>query len=234
MTAKSKIKEVDVARPVVHWLSEQGWDVYQEVGAGSIADIVGVRKLWPSGARIVWVVEVKTSLSESVVAQAYRWQLYANYSSVAVPTGKKARNGGLAKRYLRPLGIGMIHVSDSKYHPVMEELAPKLNRKALRSFILDRLREEHKTWAEAGSVGGDRFTPFKHTCSEVLKYVKANPGCTMKEMVGNVKHHYATSASFKSAIPTWVMDGKVPGVVVEKSSNKFRFYPEDSGPLDNQ
>jgi Holliday junction resolvase len=77
---------------VIDWFTERGWDVYQEVQIQSgypVADIVAVM-----GLR-VWVVECKTTLTLDLMAQAFHWQRYAHWVSVAVPeTKRRGRSKG--------------------------------------------------------------------------------------------------------------------------------------------
>ncbi len=75
--------EVELARPVVAWLGDLGWEVFQEVSAGgSVADIVARR------GPVLWVVEVKRSLGLSLLGQAHAWKRRAHRVSVAVPAGR--------------------------------------------------------------------------------------------------------------------------------------------------
>ena len=69
-----KITEADLGEKLILWLERNGWEVYQEVqfrGYGGIADIVAVRnKPGGSGDKIMWIIELKKSLSLKVMEQA--------------------------------------------------------------------------------------------------------------------------------------------------------------------
>lgn len=219
--------ESDIAKKVIQWLGDSGWDVYQEVQihfGGNIADIIATQDLFPSGARISWAVETKMALSEKVVVQAMSWQPMANYVSVAVPRGKRRRVGGLAERYLHWLGIGLIVVGSD----VDQWQKPRLSRAKTvsRRRLIQSLRPEHKYWAEAGNDRGERYSPFKRTCKAVRRAVEENPGCTMKKLLALVAdHHYQSDASFKICIAKWAGLGKVAGVRIDRQGRKLRFYP---------
>jgi len=118
------------------------------------------------------------------------------------------------------LGIGLLICVGAEPE---EGIPAKLNRHRA-THLLSSLRPEHKTWALAGNDDSDRYSPFKDTCRQILRLVKKNPGCDLKFLVENVRHHYSSSASFKSAIPKWIMLGKVPGLRVEKLGRKNIFY----------
>ncbi len=230
------MKETEIAKPLIRWLEAQLWDVYQEVQiewGGRIADIVGVRK------GIVWVLELKTSLTASVVEQALYWRYNSHYASVVTPPRYRGAKGRwVLEDYMRWKGLGWAVASSDtcggkRYHDnVTEHIAPKLHRKAHVERLRESLDEAHKTFAEAGSSNGKRWTPFQATAKEVRRLVKENPGCTLKFLVENCKHHYATAASFKSAIPKYIMSEVIDGVVADYQGRKLVFYPEEKSASD--
>lgn len=217
------MKETDVARPVVAWLQAQHWEVYQEVQLrAGIADIVAVMD------RRVWIFEAKTSLSLAVLAQADRWRPYAHWSSVVVPVrirGYDCRQ--FAQNVCRDRGIGIIEVYPrQEWHDPFELVAASLNRKALATGILKSLREQHKTYAEAGSANGRHWTPFKQTCRDVLVYVYDHPGCILKELIDKVSTHYASKSGARASLSHWAQAGKIPGIRTEHDGRFLRFYTE--------
>ena len=54
-------------------------------------------------------------------------------------------------------------------------------------------------YSEAGSKSGGHWTPFKETRDKFINYVKEHPGCTYKEAVENITHHYSSNNSARSA-----------------------------------
>ena len=229
-----KIKEVDIARPVVRYLESHGWDVYQEVNSlFGIADIVAVLD------KHLWIVEVKSTLSLALIAQAKRWVGSAHWVSVAIPTRKSvfcsdARRVGMD--ILSDLGVGVLKVvveKDGADGRVAEHLShePKMIRKpnlGPLKTIRDGLVPQQKNFAEAGSVGGAHWTPYKQTCSEVYQYVKRHPGCTVKELIDEKgKYHYSTSSSARHSLSAMARLGHVPGVVARRKGRKLCLFIEE-------
>lgn len=213
------MSETDIARPVVAWLADLGWDVYQEVQCvrgGPRADIVATR-----GA-VVRVVEVKATLGMAVIAQAWNWRHsgWAHQVCVAVPTRRRDASAALGAEICRERGIGLLIVGTS----VEEIEGPATVRRAPRAQELrGALAHEHKTCAEAGSQGG-YWTPYQGTCRNLLDYVRRNPGCALADAIREIKHHYRSFASAQGAIAGWVRAGKVRGVRLEEG-RPLRLWP---------
>lgn len=224
------MKETEVAAPVVAWLQKQGWDVYQEVENGNVADIVARMPL-KYRDDLIWVIETKTTLSLALLDQAIAWTPWAHLVSVAVPAPKTMRRGTRAiNLVLQHYKLGFIEVDTfSGYKPVREVETPGLHRIVkchVRNW--DRaLVEEQKTYCPAGTQGG-HWTPFKGTCKRLRGYVEKHPGCLMKEAVEGIRHHYQTEASAIGSLRYLVQDGVVPGVRFERDGRKIRLYSEVS------
>jgi len=202
-------REEDYAVPVVAWLRDLRWEVYQEVdGPAGIADIVATQ------GPLVWAIEVKKQFGVAVVGQAARWRGYANLVSVA--TGVSGRQYSPDRCFLesvmRERGIGwlVVHV-DGFEGPVREPVHPRLRRRTSKA-LKQALREEQKTFARAGSAHGGHFTPFKQTCARVLAYVSAHPGCSIKELLGGIETHYSRVSTARSCLARWILAGVVEGV----------------------
>ena len=211
--------EKQVAAPLVTWLEHHDWEVHQEVQmqtGGPRADIVARM------GRLIWIVEVKRSLSLSLLDQVAQWHGYGNYVSAAA---WQARPCFFLERYLGYLGIGLFRVD---YGGVGQIIGPKLVRQ--RSDQLARcLCEETRTWAKAGATCQDEwFTPYRRTCRAVLQAVSQDPGITTKQVMERITHHYENEQSARSSLLQWVRAGKVPGVRVERptGSKSALWYPE--------
>ena len=223
--------EVELARPVVAWLRDQGWEVYQEVqykDNSPVADIVAKQ------GKILWVVEVKRSLTFDLIAQAEKWRGFAHLVSVAVPSVIRdgANDGrGMAQRVLAWLGIGLINVSrwemSTERFSVNVVISAGLNRK-ITNWLAVGLREKQKTFAEAGNAVGLRWSPFAETCRQILGVVENNPGIGTKELIGKITFHYADENSARTNIVKWAQLGSIRGVRVEKENRRLRFYPDAS------
>lgn len=192
--------ETTLAAAVVNWLTAQHWDVYQEVkfGYGGIADIAAVR----DGK--LWIIECKTSLTFTVLEQARTWR--SHYRSIAVPAPQKYTGRETAYYVAREfLKVGILEfrqrngdIYELRSAPLMREYHQ------FAKALIGKLRDGHKTHAVAGSSNGARFTPYVETMERVRRFIVANPGCSLKEIMdylGN-NHHYTTPASARGSIRT--------------------------------
>jgi hypothetical protein len=132
---------------------------------------------------------------------------------------------------------------DNTLHP------PLLHRQGRADALRRWLCEEQKTYLAAGSPCGGGWTPFKDTCRNLLDFVRAHPGCTIKEAIGGrpavlvegdivhcnpaapgIRHHYRTEATAISSLRTWIREGKVPGMRLEQDGRALRLYPTEGRP----
>ena len=185
--------ETDLAAQVVEWLEVEGWDIYQEVVSYSRRhDIVAVRD------PIVWVIECKSSLSLSVLEQA--WMAHTHRRSVAVPVAKRSNKARrFAYMVAKHLRVGILEVSRGGIREVVE--AP-INREYHKSakVLRDKLTPGMKTFLAAGSSGGGFWTPYRDTMNRVKTFIEKNPGSTVSEIMESVSTHYQTTASTRSGI----------------------------------
>lgn len=209
---RPKVSEQQLGEVVVAWLEALGADVYQEVQvSGGVADIV---------ARVraeIWIVEVKTSLSLALVAQAMDRRRLAHRVFVAAPHSRTMRD---VEWILRETGIGLIDVccETGWGEPRVEERVRSRRHNRRPVDLATRLQPEHKTHAKAGAVGGGgRWTPFRRTCELLASIVKREPGITLKAAIQKVDHHYASTSSAVGSLAHWCEKGKVDGVRVERS-----------------
>lgn len=214
---KERIAETAVAKPVISFLEELQWDVYQEVlcgSGGARADIVALQ------GPLIWVVEVKTTLTFDVVDQAHNWLDHAHYVSIAVPWARTRRN--MPQRVCRQFGIGMLEVGHQRSDGVYTRVPAKLGRTRVHRRYADLLRAscrpECKTWGEAGNARSEFYSPFKGTCRAIVEYLTKHGPSPVKDVVKGIEHHYASEASARGCIPRWVADKKVPGVELDTKS----------------
>ena len=147
------------------------------------------------------------------------------WSSVAAPAGGR---GGLGGWLCRQRGIGVLRVAHYRDQgEVREDVRARPNRRGDDAKIIARLQPEHETYCAAGAAGGGHWTPFKATCREVLAYVREHPGCTVKDLVAGIRHHYATPSAARAHLPRWIEDGKVPGVRLDRSGRRLTVHLAD-------
>lgn len=224
--------EQDIAAPVVEHFRALGCEVYQEVkveDGGKCADIVAML-----GDR-AHLVEVKTSLGFDVLAQALDWRGAAEWISVAVPSAKHSRGRYLAFDLARHLGIGIIEVSrGAPDECVHEQVGAQLFRWPAKYLdppfrrhhtnydstwtptlhIRRYLHEAQRDYCPAGATADQgRYTPFRATCDELRKVVRRHKGgISLSAALREVRHHYASDSTARSALCKWIALGKVRGI----------------------
>lgn len=187
------MEEKELAIPIIKWLEEQHWDIYQEVtfNRSTRADIVAVRD------NKLWIIETKTSFTLSVLDQARRWPV--DFRSVGVPRAKR-EDRSLAYDIASYLKLGVIEVSGDWVDEVRRAPFMRINHGYAKTMI-EKLRPEHKTSLMAGSKGGGYFTPYKQTMDMVRRSIAKNPGCTIRDIFNDIgKGHYSTGSSARSCI----------------------------------
>lgn len=219
--------EERLAGGLVAWLREQRWEVYQEVQVstgGPRADVVATQ------GPVLWAIEVKASLGLAVLEQAEGWIGHANYVSVATPT---TRRRSFIGRIASDLGIGILSIGDingdGRDWRVSECERPRLCRRTT-GRLRGALREEHKTFAPAGNATSSYWSPWKATCREVASFTRAHSGCTLKELVTGIRHHYSSTATARSSLAKWIEGGHVEGVRLERDGRLLRVFPTAEGP----
>lgn len=221
ITKKKSVTEAELAAPLVTWLQEQHWTIYQEVQFrhhGGVADIVAVRN------GILWIIETKTSYTFRVLEQASSWPVH--FRSVAVPRAMtRDRDYRVAKFYYQ---VGVIEI-ESDYFIREVQKPPVFNRNKYEiNKYLKQLTPLHQTFAVAGSKGGHHLTPYKETIMEVRKCVEVNPGCTIKflyETLGSM--HYANERSFKGSLLSALATFENAWCRIDYSQKAARLYIRD-------
>ena len=239
-----KLTETDLGKRVVEWLEVErsDWKIYQELPAfGKVADIVCIKN------DLVWVIELKTSLSLAVIRQASGWDV--DYRSIAVPdTVSNLRNENREWWYGylgRTMDISTIiiekyrvytrhcgdHGRDWPRHEVRYDI-DQITQGGIYLSIKRRLIELAKSgltegFAEAGSKSGNHWTPYKQSMLEIREYMTSNPGCTINDIFDALgKLHYASKGSMKGSlldrlrfVETWCR--------IDMNSRPYKFYIKD-------
>ena len=203
------VKETDICVPLVKHLVSENWEVYQEVVLGAysgVADIVAVKK----EERLAWIIEVKLSIGQDLRYQLGARRYYSPYVAGATPYPKRFTQK--RKDFIEELatkGIGFYHVHDNGHVEVVQLPDPAKETNERRygtKHFEDRydrffhLPEECKTFCLAGSAKGGYLTPFKITCMNIKNYVEEHPGCSLREAVLSIEHHYSSDDSAISSL----------------------------------
>lgn len=201
-----KIKESDLAKQLIQSFNGTQYEIYQEVETPcGVADIV-------LKSNFIWAIEVKTSLSLAVLAQARNNLRYFNFSSICVPRPRKGFTNGavFAREICENYGIGIFKVDQ---FGEVNEIKAKFQRKALTKRI--NLYEMCKTYAEAGNSDGKRWTPFNQTIFELRRYVEKNPGCKLRDALKHIKFHYVSISSACQSIPDLIGSGVIDTITMD-------------------
>lgn len=203
----SKMTEVEIGKLVIPEIQGCGWTVYEEVEVVSgVADIVAEKEGW------YWCVELKTSLSLSLLDQAMERQRWGEFNFVSVAHPSKTISHA-AHELLRQRGIGEIRVNQQRTVTFKEPRFTRIKRTKNRSQMLQSL-ERYKKVSDAGCPGALRWTPFKQTCLYVEKYLRSVGGkAPWKEVMEHVDHHYHGNGY---SLVTAVRSGFVKNIELEK------------------
>lgn len=194
--------EVELAKEFADYLS--CYDLYFEVnGGGGCVDIVAI-----TPTKLAIAYEVKTSFNFKVIEQALRNKPFFHMSYIAVPYSHLL---WIQQKICRDYGIGLIRYNPNGYKYKIEEvIKPILNRKAMTKYL--RLHEYQKRSIPGTASNGDRITPFKITVENIGEYVRRHPGCSMKEMISNIDHHYHRDSGAMTSIYKWLNAGIISNV----------------------
>ena len=216
---KNKISEIDVAKPIVSFLQQSGWEVYKEVMIrGGAADIIA------KSGKLLWAIETKTSLSMEVIGQAYNWRDKCHFCSVGVPRGK---HNAFSETILKKFEIGCIEVYGEVYNQdrrVTISVDSPFHRKVDCNLVYRSLKEEQKTFSEAGSTSGNVWTPFKETVRNLIDRVRNNPGIEFKDLIRIISHHYSSYSAARNSLKKWIECGVIKEIILKNEDGKLKCF----------
>ena len=146
----------------------------------------------------IWIVETKLIYGTKVVEQAYAWQKFADFVSIATP--RTMKKNIVLDFFIEQKGIGLFWVAPNwnSDHFVHLKTNPVQNNAYLREEIIKSLHPEQKI-SIAGSKGGGYVTAYKLTIDAIRELLKNEGPQELNQLVTRIKHHYANN---KSAINT--------------------------------
>lgn len=166
--------------------------------------MLGIDVVGSDGTKIV-IVELKKSLSRSVLIQASRCKVYTPYCYAAVGTNPKKESLAIAAKY----ELGVICVKDGKTevlaHPQVEKIKNRIakysqgNPSPWAHKILKRLAT-HPTDGVAGKPCGEGKAPARECAERCVKFFEDNPGTTWKDAFKNVPNHYQSHSALRSCM----------------------------------
>ena len=209
------MRETELAHAVRDYLELDGWTTYAEVPSqdgGNIADIAATR-----GPSESLIVEVKAKRCRSVIEQAARWRGQATMVYVAVPqsAGLSGANPRLVDslqswgEHLTQEGVGeFVVASNGDVGQVISPVRRKVDGLGIRAC----LREEHRTYAEAGNSDGKRWGATADLRERFLAV--AEPGLRLADL--------DISDQERASLRRLLKQGSVPGWEVRHGQ---RCYP---------
>lgn len=213
------MKESDLAKVIMCYLEDEGWDCYPEAllshGRGR-ADIACTKE------GVLWIIETKVSMSLKLLEQAFEWTRTKamHRVSIAIPYRDVSP---FVHTLCREQGMGILMAT------------PKLRRAYSLKEPKDIIPAPHKIQKMIASLHPDMkeytpgssngySTPYNRTMKAVRLYLKSNPGAFLKDIVKDVPHHYASDRTATTCIPKAVKDFEKGKIRCKKIKNRYRFY----------
>jgi len=189
----AKITEANYAKVVVEHYESEGYEVYKEVvGPGKIRADIYCKK----GDETI-AIEVKSSLNLKVIDQAYRWRPFASKVYIAIPY-QRYLNYKIAKQICEDYGFGILSIYKESRHGIKDLIIEKLNALVNISPKEPMLCEEQKD-SEAGT-SGSYITPFKITCTRLVKLIEDQGPMSLKTATSMIDHHYKNDSSANQSL----------------------------------
>ncbi len=198
------MSETELAQHFVEYLSD--FDLYFEAPPGRV-DIVAL-----SGKKR-FAIEVKTTLNFKVIEQAYDNTKYFHLSYIAVP---RVRHKTFAYKICADYGIGVLICHHSRHYgteKVEEVIKPRYNN-IPKHYLNYGIYHDWMKKSKPGASGksGEVMTAFKITVENLTNYVTRHPGCSIKDAINGIEHHYMSTSAAKSSIYQWLRSGVIDTV----------------------
>jgi len=207
------MKETDLGKTIIEWLEKNrpDWKIYQELSprGGKVADIVCVLK------DLIWIIELKTTLSLNVIRQAYKWDV--DFRTIAFPrveSDSASNNHQFWIGYLgKEMNISSMTVSKSghvqthylgEYSSIFVKHSVRYDLNNTQSHWIStkkRLFDLINTglvdnYGVAGTRGGGYWTRYKQSMLEIKEYLAKNPKSSGKQIIDALGSlHYAHERS---------------------------------------
>lgn len=222
--------ETDYGEAVETHLKQEGYFVHKEVlcprvASDRVVDIYAFKGSMDR-PRDTWAIEVKTGFTLRVMEQADFWREFAGRVSVAVPAGKMSRTRKFAYTVCRDKGIGILDVDfeeRTEGNFVREKKTAEHNRAPTVPELVEAQRQ-----SDAGTADGDHWTPLDRTLDRLLAYVQQHEGCTLKEAISEIGHHYSRDKSAEAALKKHIYERKIPEIWMRRESNEYRLDLRDN------
>lgn len=200
--------ESDLSKPISDWLVARGYTPYAEVPVPywgpRVIDLVG-RK----GAELI-AVELKRSLTRSVIHQTYLCDLFTDQRYAAVGTRPSQAGIDLCRKQ----GIGLLSVRNGAVSLVLNPRPSGFATGERDSIRQDWAKKMNALLdnAEPNGIAGmpcrKGVGPAQECYDRVQGYLETNADATWKTIFANVRNHYSSANSMCSAMKA-VAEGRI-------------------------
>jgi len=187
-----ELKEQKLFEPLRNYFKNRGYKVFTEV-CNPVAGTCLIDVVCQNDNEVI-AIEMKMSLSKTVIHQAYRTNLVADKTYVAIPTNPRKEN------YLRcqANGIGIIRVNSS-----VEILLEAKKNDIYEAFYLAERLKLYDEGVEAGLPNQKGIGVTYDLCEQINEYQKEHPKAGWKEIYKNIPNHYSSYKSMASSLYHW-------------------------------
>lgn len=149
-----------------------------------------------------------------MLEQAINNKKYFYYSYIAVPYFKYDH---FQRMLCKDYGVGLIICNPNGWMNggFEERVKPKLNRKPFNAFRHELNESYKKSIPGSSGAEGGRITPFKITVENIIKHIKRHPGCSIKQLIDGIQHHYSSDSGSKSSIYQHINNGIIKEIKIE-------------------
>jgi len=219
----TRVLESDLSKPVSDWLAAKGYVPYAEVAfprdSARTIDIVARKD------NELILVELKVSLTPSVISQTFMCDLITSQRYAAV--GTRPTRKGIDR--CRQVGIGLLSVRDGRVNVLLH---PQITDDMGQGWVREdysRLIHETLDRMTPNGIGGvpcmKGVGPAQECYDRVQAYKAGHPKATWREIFANVSNHYSSYANMYSGM-RFVAERRA------KARNIADFQTQQTGKLD--
>lgn len=224
-TNPNRPSERDIAEPIGTFLRSKDFALYPEVEFEKDRPVADWVALHANGQR-AGVIECKTTLSVKLLRQACWWLDKADWVTVGLPAPKgkhQAEERVKCHDLLQRLGLGLLEVADDGAVNVV--MSPNVQEPGRSDRLIAILTPGHQAMGKAGTSKSDKWTPYQQTVANLRRFVADNPGCTLKEALRSIDHHYATLQQAITKLANYATnESGLRGIRTERVQGLMRLY----------
>jgi len=219
--------EIEIAEVLVKHFHDSGFIVFQEVEYSRdwkrpTADLV-IEGKGMKGKSGLEIIEVKRSMTMSVLAQAIRWRHIVSRISIAIPD-IRIKYPDVIDPVLDRYGIGLYRVRMnsglSRDPEVKVDRAPESRAAQWEANFRSGICDLHRDFAKAGNPDGKRVTAWTVTVQNLIDYVFENGRTPIRSALKMISHHYSSNTVARASITRQIRRGDIPDLQVDKKSGQ--------------